>query len=92
MEYVLESLNGHLDSVHDLLRGKLRDELHSRLHSRQRGVLPDKELSILSARAIDLLHSIEQMLEPGPLVLADHFLGKLRAKILTERPTDWNST
>jgi gliotoxin/aspirochlorine biosynthesis O-methyltransferase len=37
--------------------------------------LPDKSIGAMVSEAIDLLHQIEQLLEPGHLVLADHFLG-----------------
>jgi hypothetical protein len=76
MESTLETLNGHLASALDLLRGGLNKELHSRLHNQERGVLPDKGLAELSSKTIDLVHSIEQLLEPGQLILADHFFGK----------------
>ncbi|KAK8157443.1 O-methyltransferase-domain-containing protein [Phyllosticta citrichinensis] len=46
------------------------------------GALPDPELTKLANKSIDLLHEIEQMLEPGHLVLADHFLGYVHAKCL----------
>lgn len=77
MQSTLETLNGHLASALNLLRGGLNKELHSRLHNQERGVLPDKEVAELSFKTIDLLHSIEQLLEPGQLALADHFFGKL---------------
>lgn len=77
MESLLQELNSHLRGVRDLLHGKLQDELQKRLHNHEEGVLPDKELVYLAAESIDLLHSIEQMLEPGHLVLADHFLGNI---------------
>lgn len=77
MQSTLESLNGHLTSALNLLHGGLNKELHSRLHNQERGVLPDKEVAELSFKTIDLLHSIEQLLEPGQLALADHFFGKL---------------
>ncbi|KAI1980661.1 hypothetical protein LOZ53_003091 [Ophidiomyces ophidiicola] len=76
MEFLLQSLNSHLVSVRDHLRGKLHDDLVSRLHNHDEGALPDMDLATIAAESIDLLHSIEQMLEPGQLVLADHFLGE----------------
>ncbi|KAL6788112.1 putative O-methyltransferase [Trichoderma sp. SZMC 28012] len=82
MDYLLQELNTHLRSVQGHLQGKLHDELQKRLHNHEEGVLPDKELGQLATESIDLLHSIEQMLEPGHLVLADHFLGYVHAKCL----------
>lgn len=76
MDSTLETLNGHLVSALDLLRGGLNEELHSRLHNQEKGVLPDKGLVELSSKTIDLLHGIEQLLEPSQLALADHFFGK----------------
>lgn len=75
MEYTLQSLNKQLASVRDQLKGKLRDELQTRLHNHDKGVLPDSRIASVAAQSIDLLHEVEQMLEPGHLVLADHFLG-----------------
>jgi len=82
MDSTLETLNGHLVLALDLLRGGLNKELHSRLHNQERGVLPDKGLAELSFKTIDLVHSIEQLLEPGQLVLADHFFGYMNTKCL----------
>ncbi|KAL5364142.1 S-adenosyl-L-methionine-dependent methyltransferase [Aspergillus floccosus] len=75
MESMLQGLNGHLRGVQLLLNGPFQDELQRRLHDHAEGVLPDAKLATLANEAIDLLHSVEQMLEPGHLVLADHFLG-----------------
>ncbi|PGH15387.1 hypothetical protein AJ80_05571 [Polytolypa hystricis UAMH7299] len=82
MEFILQNLNSHLSSVHEQLKGKLQGELTSRLHNHDQGKLPEKELEKLATESINLLHSIEQMLEPGHLVLADHFLGYVNAKCL----------
>ncbi|PVH97233.1 S-adenosyl-L-methionine-dependent methyltransferase [Periconia macrospinosa] len=65
----LTSLNTRLEHV----LGTLKSEA---------GALPDPELRRLANQSIDLLHQIEQMLEPGYLVLADHFLGYVHAKCL----------
>jgi hypothetical protein len=73
---VLNTLNSQLSSVLDVLRSKdVSLELQKGLHNHEKGALPDAELSSLASRTIDLLHSVEQMLEPGYLVLADHYLG-----------------
>lgn len=56
-----------------LLQGSANVELLAALHDHDR--LPDKRLAGLASQSVDMLHQIEQLLEPGPLVLADHFLG-----------------
>lgn len=48
-------------------------ELQQALHDDK--TLPEKGIFTQSSEAIDLLHQIEQLLEPAHLVLADHFLG-----------------
>lgn len=76
MEGVLQVLNEHLRGAQELLQGPLKNEVQQRLHNHDLGVLQDKELEKMASESIDLLHSIEQILEPGHLVLADHFLGE----------------
>ena len=73
MEYTLVHLIDSLQSTLKVLKGDANTQLMSALHNHER--LPDKKLANLASRAIDLLHETEQLLEPGPLVLADHFLG-----------------
>ena len=51
----------------------LQAEMSHRLHDSEK--LPDKKIVPLAAKAVDVLHDIEQMLQPAQLVLADHFLG-----------------
>ena len=76
MSTVLTALNAYLTHVlADLNSPSTRSEICSKLHNHNKGALPDRELSQLADRSIDLLHEIEQKLEPGHLVLADHFLG-----------------
>lgn len=75
MEDILQSLNSQLSSVRNQLKGKLHGELQDLLHNHDKGVLPDSRIANLAAQSIDLLHDVEQMLEPGHLILADHFLG-----------------
>lgn len=81
MEFMLQGLNGHLRGVQMLLHGSLKEDLQRRLHNREKGMLPDSNVAKLANEAIDLLHSVEQMLEPGHLVLADHFLGRLSLRL-----------
>jgi len=76
MASVLTSLNTQLEDVlHTLKSDPVSQELQKGLHDHAKGALPDPELKSLANKSIDLLHQIEQMLEPGYLVLADHFLG-----------------
>ncbi|MCJ1247519.1 hypothetical protein MMC30_004733 [Trapelia coarctata] len=51
----------------------LQAEINRGLHDLEK--LPDKEIVPLAAKAGDVLHDIEQMLQPTQLVLADHLLG-----------------
>ncbi|PSN67010.1 S-adenosyl-L-methionine-dependent methyltransferase [Corynespora cassiicola Philippines] len=83
MSTALNSLNTQLEDVLRTLKSEpVNSELQKGLHDHSEGALPDPELSKLASRSIDLLHEIEQMLEPGHLVLADHFLGYVHAKCL----------
>ncbi|KAI4641281.1 hypothetical protein J4E93_008160 [Alternaria ventricosa] len=83
MASTLTSLNTHLEDVLRTLKSQaVSQELQKGLHDHTKGSLPDPELQRLANKSIDLLHEIEQMLEPGYLVLADHFLGYVHAKCL----------
>ena len=48
-------------------------ELKDVLHDPQQ--LPDKRTASLAAEAVDLLGDLDLVLEPGHIILADHFLG-----------------
>ena len=48
-------------------------ELRQALHDDKK--LPDKEIAAAASEALNLLGQVEQILEPGHLVLADHFFG-----------------
>ncbi|KAL9084062.1 MAG: hypothetical protein Q9165_008263 [Trypethelium subeluteriae] len=74
MEETLRTLVDSLDVALGLLKGDsdVHAQLLAKLHSQKE--LPDREISALAYKAIDRLHETEQLLEPGPLVLADHFL------------------
>jgi len=77
MEETLTYLNGYLQAVLQRLNGdEVRDQLQAALHNHEEGVLPSPRMTEITTKTIDLLHNIEQILEPGHLVLADHFLGK----------------
>ncbi|ETS77618.1 hypothetical protein PFICI_09680 [Pestalotiopsis fici W106-1] len=75
-----------LDNVNDCLTKCLEDlhsldtRLHDALHDGD--VLPDRIVLREAAKAVDLLHQIQVMLDPKTLVLADHFLGYVRSKCL----------
>jgi gliotoxin/aspirochlorine biosynthesis O-methyltransferase len=73
MENTLIHLVASLQSTLGVLKGRSKGELVATLHKHDK--LPDKKMAGLASQAVDLLHETEQLLEPGPLVLADHFLG-----------------
>ena len=56
-----------------LNRENVHSELQDALHNNDR--LPEPKVASMASDAVDLLHQLEQLLEPGHLVLADHFLG-----------------
>lgn len=70
-----QTLRGIVDSLTSSLVNlkASKVELESLLHNHDS--LPDKAIASLASEAIDLLHETKQLLEPGSLVLADHFLG-----------------
>ncbi|KAF1934434.1 uncharacterized protein M421DRAFT_553 [Didymella exigua CBS 183.55] len=83
MTSVLTDLNAHVEQVMATLESDaVRRELATGLHNDAQGAQPDPELKALAGTSIDLLHRIEQKLESGYLVLADHFLGYVHAKCL----------
>lgn len=73
MNQTLVNLIDSLKATLKILKFELADELQETLHSDIK--LPGKRMATLACTAIDLLHETEQILEPGSLVLADHFLG-----------------
>lgn len=67
---LLSELNNYLSDALENLKSQvpglgLQDDDH----------LPDPETSNLAARAVDLTHQIQLLLDPPVLILADHFLG-----------------
>ncbi|KAI0126671.1 O-methyltransferase-domain-containing protein [Xylariales sp. AK1849] len=77
----LEELVQTMTSLKDSLeKPALRAEINRRLHNPDS--LPDKDISTLAAKAVDILHHVEQILQPAQLVLADHFLGYVGSKCL----------
>jgi hypothetical protein len=51
----------------------VRLEIQDALHKNDR--LPERKMASTASDAVDLLHQLQQLLEPGHLILADHFLG-----------------
>jgi hypothetical protein len=74
LDSTLTELVRYLQSTLGILKGEAREQLEAALHNHEG--LPDKKVSKLASSAVDLLNETEQLLEPGSLVLADHFLGK----------------
>ena len=74
LENHLSTLIQHLKtSIQSFTDDAVEKELRAVLHDPQQ--LPDKKIANLAADAIDLLGDIDLLLEPGHLILADHFLG-----------------
>ena len=67
---VTEDLQKCLQRLRDPAVAK---QLQEALHNPEK--LPDKKVSSLAGEALDLLGDIDLILEPGQLILADHFLG-----------------
>ena len=84
MENVLENLTESLQSALGFLQGDGKAELIRELHDHS--LLPSQRFEKIVSPTIDLLHKVEQLLEPGPLVLADHFLGMHLRNISCTRP------
>ncbi|RVX72056.1 hypothetical protein B0A52_04654 [Exophiala mesophila] len=82
MEQELTTLKATLADAFNQFAGPLKSELSHSLHTYEKDHLPHKQLSELAAEAVDLLHSIEQLLTPPPLIVADHFLGYVDTKCL----------
>ncbi|KAL4783356.1 hypothetical protein BJX76DRAFT_368480 [Aspergillus varians] len=82
MEATLKVLSASLQEAVTQLNGPLGTERLTTLHDHSEGNLVDAHLGEVAAQTIDLLHRVEQLLEPSSLVLADHFLGYLNTKCL----------
>ncbi|KAI0468893.1 S-adenosyl-L-methionine-dependent methyltransferase [Xylaria cf. heliscus] len=80
MESVLHNLINSLKSASHRLSGDLNQSLNAALHDDTK--LPDRKTSLLAAQALDLLSEIRLLLEPGHLILADHFMGYMNSKAL----------
>ncbi|KAI0455778.1 S-adenosyl-L-methionine-dependent methyltransferase [Xylaria acuta] len=80
MESVLQHLIDSLKSASHRLNGDLNQALNAALHDDTK--LPDRKTCLLAAQALDLLSEIRLLLEPGHLILADHFMGYMNSKAL----------
>lgn len=76
MESTLNDLNSALKRTLGQLNGDNKVSLSADLHNTDQ--FPDKKVSLLANEALDLLSEIRLLLEPGHLILADHFLGMQR--------------
>lgn len=77
MENVLKDLIRSLRAT--LQRLKAEDGIQSLLHDTKQ--LPNVAVHQLANEALDLISDVRLLLEPGHLVLADHFLGNLPTRI-----------
>jgi hypothetical protein len=77
---VMENLVANMRSALSYLQGPLKSTLQSSLHNVDK--LPNIRLSQLAAEAGDLLHEAKICFDPGTLILADHFLGKMITSVL----------
>ncbi|KAI1824922.1 S-adenosyl-L-methionine-dependent methyltransferase [Xylaria intraflava] len=80
MESVLQQLVDSLRSASHKLGGDLNQSLNAALHDDTK--LPDRKASLLASEALDLLSELRLLLEPGHLILADHFMGYMSTKAL----------
>lgn len=69
-----------LEETRNVLQGECRAELMTRLHNSE--TLPDRKLYELSGEATQLLHEVELLLEPRPMILANYFLGAYRPSLV----------
>lgn len=79
---VLENLTSSVRSALSYMEGPLKNTLEAKLHDQGEHKLPDAKLSSLAAEVVNELHKAQLMLEPKPVILADHFLGYVSSKCL----------
>lgn len=77
METVLQDLVTSLKKAATYFNGDGKETLQAALHNAE--TLPDKQLWSQATEALDLLEQLRLSLEPGHLVLADHFMGSSSA-------------
>lgn len=76
LSLVLDNMTSQLTTFkHFLATPTMNTALRNKLHNSNG--LPDKNIAALAARAVDVLHEVQLMLQPAQLILADHFLGEL---------------
>ena len=73
MEAALQDLVVSLSSTALVLRSQSQDLLQA-LHSTEK--LPNQRIYDLAKNALDLLSEVRLALEPGQMILADHFFGQ----------------
>ena len=73
MEHILKDLIRSLTATSQRL--KAEDGIQSLLHDPEQ--LPNVAIHQLANEALDLISDVRLLLEPGHLVLADHFFGNL---------------
>lgn len=79
MDDLLAGVNRHLEAtIQQLSDKKLHSGLQNALHYHDESKLPVTSTADLANRSIDLLHQLETLLEPGHLILANHFPGYFR--------------
>lgn len=74
LESTLKTLISQVEATRNALLQNGQRGLLQTLHTDKD--LPDSAVEALAGKAINILHETKQLLEPGHLVLADHFLGK----------------
>ncbi|MCJ1248059.1 hypothetical protein MMC30_005274 [Trapelia coarctata] len=78
---ILVNLTRNLEiSLGALRKDPAKQQLQDAIHDDK--ILPEIQMTAVASKAINLLHQIEQLLEPASLVLADHFLGYVSTKCL----------
>lgn len=73
LEAVLVKLISSLEVASTQLKTQTSPSLADALHSTEN--LPDAALYQLASKALDVLSEVQLLLEPGQLLLADHFMG-----------------
>jgi hypothetical protein len=75
MESTLRGLVASLRATSAQLSALENPTLQDALHNPDS--LPDQDMHQLAAETLDLLEEVRLLLEPRPMILADHFMGGL---------------
>jgi gliotoxin/aspirochlorine biosynthesis O-methyltransferase len=75
LEAVLQELTLNVRVAVAKLKGPLKSAVRESLHDPN--TLPEARCSAIAADVVDVLHEVQQLVEPRTLILADHFLGAL---------------